>query len=127
MQLLLRWAISAGALYATVLILDLLDLATSAKGGTWYSWFIAVIVMGLVNALIRPLLGLLTAPLNCMTFGIVGILLNGLMFWLVPVIMEAVGLAVFRVDFLGALLGSLLVGAIGGLLNHILIREREKV
>jgi putative membrane protein len=126
MQLLLRWVITAGALYATVWILKLLQLAAAAAEGPWYGWFLAVIVMGLVNALIRPIASLLTAPLNCLTFGIIGFLVNALMFWLVPVIMEGLGMPIFRIGFPGALLGSLLVGAIGGLLSNVLIREGEK-
>src|SRR5689334_1004526 len=128
-QLLLRWLINAIALYGTVQVLHLtgpmvgLSLAAPDKHGTWYSWFIAVIIMGLVNALIRPVARLLTAPLNCLTFGLVGVLVNALMFWLVPVAMDGLGMPVFHVDFLGALGGSLLVGAISGLLSHLLIRD----
>ncbi|HEU4754937.1 MAG TPA: phage holin family protein, partial [Armatimonadota bacterium] len=92
----------------------------------WYGWFIAVIIMALVNALIRPVARFLTAPLNCLTFGLLGIVVNGVMFWLVPVIADALGMPVFSVKPLGALVGALLVGAIGGLLSNILIREDEE-
>jgi putative membrane protein len=125
MQLLLRWLITAGALYATVWILKLIDQA-AIKEGPWYGWFFAVIIMALVNALIRPVARLLTAPLNCLTFGLMGVVVNAVMFWLVPVLADVAGMPVFTVTLLGALLGSLLVGAIGGLLNQILIREEEK-
>ena len=131
MQLLLRWAISAAALYATVWILSLIRLggagALAQTGeGPWYGWFLAVVIMALVNALIRPILGLLAAPLNCLTFGLVGILLNALMFWLVPVIARAAGMPVFEVTFPGAIAGSILVGLIGGLASKVLIREGEE-
>lgn len=125
MQLLLRWAVNAGALYATVLILAQLGLASLGKG-PWYSWFIAVIIMGLVNALVRPILRLLTAPLNCLTFGLLGVVLNGLMFWLVPVIAEAAGMPIFTVKPLGALLGSMLVGLIGAIAGKVIIRKEEE-
>jgi putative membrane protein len=125
MQLLLRWAITAGALYATVWILSLFGEASFEKG-PWYAWFVAVIIMALVNALIRPIASLLTAPLNCLTFGIIGVLVNGLMFWLVPTIAEAAGMPVFEVKPIGAIVGAILVGLIGGGLNKILIREDEK-
>lgn len=125
MQLLLRWAITAGALYATVFILSQLHLASLGKG-PWYSWFFAVIIMALVNALIRPILRLLTAPLNCLTFGLVGVVINALMFWLVPVISEAAGMPIFTVEPLGAVLGSLLVGLIGGIASKLIIRKEEE-
>ncbi len=125
MQLLLRWAITAGALYATVFILSQLNLASLGKG-PWYSWFIAVIIMALVNALIRPVLRFMTAPLNCLTFGLVGVVINALMFWLVPVISEAAGMPIFTVKPLGAVLGSLLVGLIGGIASKLIIRKEEE-
>lgn len=125
MQLLLRWAISAAALYLTVWLLQLVDLAR-LDATYWYSWFIAVIIMALVNALIRPIARLLTAPLNCLTFGILGVIINAVMFWLISAIAEGVGTPVFQVRPLGALIGSFLVGAIGGILSKLIIRERER-
>lgn len=125
MQLLLRWAVNAGALYATVFILNQIGLATLGKG-PWYSWFIAVIIMGLVNALVRPILRLFTAPLNCLTFGLVGVVINALMFWLVPVIAQSAGMPIFTVKPLGAVLGSMLVGLIGALAGKLIIRKEEE-
>lgn len=124
MQLLLRWAISAAALYATVWILAVFGQA-QLDAAYWYSWFIAVIIMALVNALIRPIARLLTAPLNCLTFGILGVIINAAMFWLIAVIADGIGTPVFQVKPLGALIGSILVGAIGGILSKLIIRERE--
>lgn len=126
MQLLLRWVITAAALFGTVWVLEILKLAHFHKGAEWYAWFIAVVVMALVNALIRPIAQLLTAPLNCLTFGLLGIVVNAVMFWLVPEIMKGVGMPVFSVEPLGALAGSLLVGLFGGMLSKVLIRDDEK-
>lgn len=125
MQLFLRWAISAAALYLTVWILHLFELA-KLDAAYWYSWFIAVIIMALVNALIRPIARLLTAPLNCLTFGILGVIINAVMFWLVAAIADGIGTPVFQVTPVGALVGSFLVGAIGGALSKLIIPEREQ-
>ncbi len=124
MQLLLRWAVSAGALFLTVWLLSLFGEAR-LEPGHWYSWFIAVIIMGLVNSLIRPIARLLTAPLNCITFGIIGLVVNAVMFWLVGVIASALHEPVFQVGPLGALIGSLLVGAIGGVASKLMVREGD--
>lgn len=124
MQLLLRWAISTGALFLTIWLLSLFGEAR-LEPGHWYSWFIAAIIMGLVNSLIRPIARLLTAPLNCMTFGIIGLVVNAVMFWLVSVIADALHEPVFHVRVVGALIGSLLVGAIGGVASKLIIREGE--
>src|SRR5688572_18364898 len=103
MQLLVRWLVATGALYATVWLLSLVGLA-GIEPGPWYGWFIAAVIMGLVNSLIRPVARLLTAPLNCLTFGIIGVVVNAAMFFLVPVFSKAAGMQVFSLEPLGALL-----------------------
>lgn len=125
MRLLVRWAISAVALYATVWVLDALDLA-QVRARYWYSWLIAVIIMALVNALIRPIARLITAPLNCLTFGLMGFVVNAVMFWLVAAISQALDVPVFTVTPLGAFFGAILLGIVSGLLSSLLIREEEK-
>jgi putative membrane protein len=125
MQLLLRFAITAGALFITVWLLQQFGLA-EVKAQHWSAWFVAVIIMALVNALIRPIARFITAPLNCLTLGIMGIVVNAVMFWLVAAIAQAAGEPVFTVTPLGALAGSILVGLISGALSSFLIREEEK-
>ncbi len=122
--MLVRWVLTAAALYATVRILGAIGLATVLPA-PWYAWFLAVAVMGLVNSLIRPVAQMLTAPLNCLTFGLVGVLINGLMFWLVPTLLSELGLKVFTVQPLGAVLGAILIGMLGGLLERIFVPDKE--
>jgi putative membrane protein len=125
MKLLTNWAISAGALYATVWILNAMGLADLGKG-PWYSWFLAVIIMAVVNASIRPLALLLTAPLNCLTFGLVGAIINGLMFALVPRIAGAFGLEVFALKgFWGPVVGAVLMGIIQGLASNLVPGDKK--
>ena len=82
---------------------------------------IATVVLGLVNSIIKPILMLLTLPLNCMTFGLFGFVLNAILF-------AVAGNSVhgFHVDWpLGALLGPILMGLISGLLNSMLVDRGE--
>ena len=73
------------------------------------------IVLGLINAFIRPLLRLLTLPLTCLTFGLFSLVLNaslfGLASWLTP------GM---EVTFWGAVVGSLIVSVASGILFSVL-------
>lgn len=124
MKLIIRWAIAAGALFGTVWILSFFDQAKPTANG-WMPWFGATVIMALVNALIRPIAALLTAPLNCLTFGIVGVLVNALMFWLVPVIAEGLGMPIFEITPLGALIGSLTVPAIDGMVQNLLLKDDD--
>jgi putative membrane protein len=128
MKMLMRWGISAGALYLTVWILSLLQLAKLGDNAPWYSWFFAVIIMALVNACIRPVARFLTAPLNCLTFGIVGIIVNGVMFSIVPGITKAVfGMEVFSfTSFWAPVLGAILVGSLQSALGKMLVPNEDQ-
>jgi putative membrane protein len=125
MRLLLRWAIAAGTLFGTIWLLTFFDQAKPTAQG-WMPWFGATVIMALVNALIRPIAALLTAPLNCLTFGLVGVLVNALMFWLVPVIARQLGMPIFDITPVGALIGSLVVPAVDGLVQNLLLKEDEE-
>ena len=120
MQLLLRWILSAIALYITVYLGQMLHLGLKVDGPA--SALLAVAVLTVVNAVIRPILAFLTAPLSCLTFGLVGVLINGLMFWLVSLIVP--GFHVTTV--LGSLFGAIVMGLVSGALNNLLVSDRER-
>lgn len=115
--LLIRWLVSVVALYITVFAGKALGLGLGVKN--ILGAFIAVLVLAVVNATIRPLLKLFTMPLNCMTLGLIGILINALMFWLVG----AVGTGLIVKGFWAALFGSIVMGLVGGVLNTVVRRE----
>jgi putative membrane protein len=71
-------------------------------------WLVAVIfaiVLGVLNALVRPVLLLVTCPINLVTLGLFTFVVNAVVFWLAAQLVPGI-----RVDgFLGALIGSLAV------------------
>ena len=124
MHLLLRWVVSAVALGITIFILQALHLGAWTGGAGAQAVIMAlfaVVVMGIVNAIIRPIVQLLTLPLNCLTFGLFSFVINALMFWLVGWFTEA-----FRVGFVGALVGSIVMSLVGGLANHAIVAPQER-
>lgn len=117
-SLLARWIISAVALYLTALLGKALGINIVVEGAA--SALLAVALLAIVNALIRPLLVVLTLPLNCLTLGLLTFVINALMFWLVGVI----GIPGFKVrGFLAALFGSVVMGVISGLANSFIGRK----
>lgn len=116
MRLLIRWALGAAALYLTVMLAQALGIGLALRGeGSQgvINAFIVVAALTLVNALIRPIVKLLTLPLNCLTFGLFSFVINALMFWLVG----ALDLGLVVNGFLAALFGSVAMSIIGGILN----------
>lgn len=112
MRFLLRLAITAASLWVAV---ELIPGITYT--GEWYGLVGVALVFGVVNALVRPVLLLLTCPLVLLTFGLFVFVLNALMLMLTGALSSALGLA-FEVDgFWSALLGALLIGIVSAVLN----------
>jgi len=79
--------------------------------------FIAALLLGIVNAVIRPILILLTLPLTFLTLGLFLLVINGLMLWLVASLVGG-----FHVNgFWGAVLGSILISLVSWILSRFLL------
>jgi putative membrane protein len=77
---------------------------------------VAAFLLGIVNAIIRPILVILTFPLTILTFGLFLLILNGLMLWLVAALVRG-----FYVNgFWGALFGSILISIVSWILSRFL-------
>ena len=111
-RLLLRWLLSALALIGITYLVPGIHVSGFLVA------LLAALVIGIVNALVRPLLILLTLPVTVLTLGLFLLVINAMLFglaaWLVPGFMvDGVGAAV-----LGSLLywlGSLAINALIGI------------
>lgn len=120
-RLIIRWVISAISLFITAQLAQMMKIGIELSSAI--PAFIAVAALTIINALIRPLLVLLTLPLNCLTLGLFTIVINALMFWLAG----SVGIRGFKVDgIVAALFGSIVMSLISGIANHLTgINNRE--
>lgn len=115
MLLLIRWLINTAALFAVDYVLD------GIHAESLVTLAIAAAVLGLLNAIVRPVLFFLTLPLTILTLGLFILVLNGIMLaltaWLVP------GLSIET--FLDAFLGALILSIIAFFTSWI-GKERER-
>jgi putative membrane protein len=116
MNLLVRWALNALALWLTVQLHVGLSIVPPTFGGL----LLAALVLGLVNAVVRPLMVLLTLPLTLMSLGLFLLVVNALA---IGVVAALTPLAVSGVW--GALLGALVLGIIGALLSRLFQDDRR--
>lgn len=107
--MLLRWILNALALLVVSYIVPGFEVASF-----WWALIVAL-VLGLVNALIRPILLILTLPINILTLGLFTFVINALMILLVSTLLE--GFAV--TGFGAALAGALLLWVISWFTNNI--------
>lgn len=107
-RFLIHWLVIALALWVTAYILPGVNVdSTQALA-------IAAIVLGLVNALIRPILTILTLPITILTLGLFYLVVNGLTFLLASKLVSGFHVAGFWWAVLGALLVSIISSFVGG-------------
>ena len=102
MTLIARWALNAVALMLVP------ELVSGLEVTSYTAALISALLLGLVNALIRPVLILITLPITVLTLGIFTLVINGLLFWLVSELVAGLQVADFSTAFWGALVYSLL-------------------
>ena len=125
MFFLLRLIINAVALLITAWIIPGIHLGAAGPHPTtndWVTLLIVALIFGLVNAVIRPLLILLSLPLEILTLGLFIFVINAFMLLLTSWIAQAIGLG-FRVDrFFAALLGALIISVVSFILSRVVTR-----
>lgn len=83
----------------------------------WISLVLTGLVLGIVNAFIRPIIELVAVPITCLTLGLFHFVISAAMLLLVSVVP---GLG-FQVDgFVAALLGAIVISIVGLVLSWIL-------
>jgi putative membrane protein len=98
-RFLLRWAINVlGVLAAAAL------LPRDIQYDSAFSVAIFALILGFLNAFVRPILILFTLPLTLITLGLFTLIVNVLMFWLTATFPIGVRVSDFRAAFIGALL-----------------------
>ena len=107
-KLLIRLAVSAGAVLLVTWALQQWAPPNwrVVTISSWQTALIFAVVLGLLNALVRPILLLVTCPLNLITFGLFTFVVNALVFWLAA---NLSGASTQVEGFSGALVGSLAV------------------
>ncbi len=112
MVLLLKWLLSAAALLLVASVYSGVQIKSYAAA------LVAAVVIGLFNAVLRPVLIVLTLPVTVVTLGLFLFVINALMFWAAAGILPG-----FHVNgFWAAVLGSLIYSSLGLLIDSALSR-----
>ena len=110
MRLILLWLLNAVALLAVAYLMP------SIRVASFGSAMIAALVLGLINAVLRPLLVVLTLPATLLTLGLFLFVINGLMFWLAGSMLEGFHVGGFWSGVFGAVLYSIFSSVLSSLL-----------
>src|ERR1043166_4424588 len=106
-------------LYVAAVAVTLLVLSQAGIGITIdnaYAAVIVAVIWGLFGLTIRPLLALLTLPINILTLGLFSFVLNALLFWFISTFIQGFAVA----GFIPALVGSAVLAVVSWALHRIL-------
>ena len=117
MKTLLRWGLLAAAL---LLVANVYPGVSVAGFG---AALIAALVLGLLNALVRPLLVLLTLPVTVLTLGLFLFVINAAMFYAAASLLGGLNVAGFGAALIGSLLYSLCGIVIDAALERLFSRK----
>lgn len=108
----INWLVNAGALYVTAWLVP--GIVVQGTGAL----FLAALVIGLINAVVRPVLLVLTLPISVITLGLFYFVLNGLLLYLAALVTPGFHLS----GFLAAVIGAVVMSIVATLL-HLLVRS----
>jgi len=117
MRLLLVWLVNSVALLAVSYLMPSIHVADFVTA------VVAALILGLVNAIVRPLLVLLTLPVTLLTLGLFIFVINGLMFLLVDFFVSGFDVG----GFWSAVLGAIVFSLISWLLSAVLLGGQRRV
>ena len=107
----LRWLISSAGMWLVINLFG--SINANVSGGVWL-YVVAGLVLSLVNSIVRPLVTLLSLPMIILSMGVFTILINiammALTIWILPGV---------HIDLIGAVLGTLTISVLNGLVNLI--------
>jgi len=98
--LLLRWTVNTLALLVVVNVVSGISVAR------WETLLVGALVIGLLNAFLRPVLFFLTLPVTVVTLGLFTLVLNGIIFYLAAWLVKGFYVTGFWSSFVAALVFS---------------------
>jgi putative membrane protein len=121
-KFLIRLVINSFALYAAVALLN--GNGITPQTTNWINFIWLALIFGLINALLKPLLTILTCPLIILTLGLGTLLINTLLFYLAGEIGTRFGVGFSVAGFWPAFLGAIIVSVVSFMLNALVTDRR---
>jgi putative membrane protein len=120
-QFIIRLLINAAALWVAIRLVPGIVFE-----GDWPLLFVVALVFGVLNAIIRPILFVLTLPFLILTLGLFTFVLNAFMLWLTSATSDLFGLR-FHVDGFGpAFFGALIITVVSFVLSLVVGKPKRE-
>jgi putative membrane protein len=123
MKILIKLIVTAVALWVATLLIPGIHLHTHSTTGKIGTLVVVALIFGIINAILKPIVKTIGCLAYAITLGLISIIVNGLLFWLVSYIAGKLSIPFHITGFVPAVLGALLVGIVGWLLSLVVDRE----
>lgn len=117
MRLLLCWLVNALSLVIIAYLFPGIEISNFGVA------LIVAVILALINVFIRPIIILITLPINILTLGLFTLVINGLLFWFAASFIEGF----FIAGFWSALFGALVFSIISSLMSYLVLKNKITV
>jgi putative membrane protein len=125
MKILIKLVVTAAAVWVATLLISGIHLQAHTTAGKVGTLVVVALIFGIINAVLKPIVKMIGCLAYAATFGLIAIVVNGLLFWLASWVAHKLSVP-FHIDgFVPAVLGALIVGIVSWLLSLILDRESD--
>ncbi len=123
MRILIKLVVTAVAVWVATLVIPGIHLHTHSTAGKIGTLVVVALIFGIINAVLKPIVKTIGCFAYVITFGLIAIVVNGLLFWLTSYVAGKLKVPFHITGFVPAVLGALLVGVVSWVLSLILDRE----
>ncbi len=117
MRFLLRLAVSAAALAVATAVLPGIQLTTGSTTSKLLTLIAVALIFGVINAVLKPIIKTIGCLFYILTLGLVALVVNALLLWLVSVVAGWLSLPFHITGFVPAFLGALIISVVTWLLS----------
>jgi putative membrane protein len=123
LALTIRIVVIAVGLWVATLIVPGIETGTVSTASGIGTLLGVALIFGIVNAVLKPIIKVVGCPFYVLTLGLISLVVNALLFWLVGTIADSVGLQFEVAGFWAAFWGAIVVAIVSFVL-HVAIPDR---
>ncbi len=120
MKYLLHVLVTAVALAVAVWLVPGIELLTASDGKRVLTLVVVALIVGVVNAVIKPIVKTIGCLFYILTLGLIGLVVNGLLLWLASWAAGKLTLPFHITGFWPAFWGAIIVGVVSWVLGLII-------
>ncbi len=120
MKILIKLVVTAAAVWVATLLVPGIQLHAHTTAGKIGTLVVVALIFGIINAVLKPIAKTVGCLAYAATFGLISIVVNGLLFWLTSWVAGKLKVPFHITGFVAAVLGALIVGVVGWVLSLIL-------